>query len=204
MTQSALGALSTWRSPYLGESCFGCLAISRDRSTKPSPEELDDLVKRLPQYLDFEARFFECAGLDWPAEPDESDFESPEEYEDAYQAFYRQQTYEPKPWELVSTDLVGIQQAIEKEMRSIGGKQIREEDVLATRLLADFMNSLRTASQACKSCWLFETEHLLDTHDPPKESKAAAYAGCFYDHTFALCTDRVAIVVWTGYPRAYG
>ena len=87
MMKDKLGRLMAWRSPFLGPSSFGCVAVQRDKQTQPSTKEIDDLVHRLPQHLDFEARFHGNADSYWYDEPNKDDFENDEAYQDAYQEF---------------------------------------------------------------------------------------------------------------------
>ena len=198
--QETLKQIVAWRSPSLTPSKFGCVAVLRDQRTEPSSKELADLVQLLPKHLDFDARFHTDTDSYWNDEPMRDQYSNDEEYGDAYQEFLHERRFSPKPWQPLFKDKEAIFGLIEKEIRNAGIKPEHEEG------LGDFMNLIDEACKTSAKFWLYEADHLFDiSYDPkPESANAEAYAGCFFDQSHALFTDQIAILIWTGYPRAYG
>lgn len=197
--QKILDELNSWRFPNLGPSSFGCIAVKRELKDEPSSTKLDELVARLPENLDFEANFHRCSGL-WMDEPKLSEFETEDLFNEALQAFYSKQRYEPKPWQPLARTADKSLELIEAELTSLLGKCVTDKD----DCLPNFMAILKSVCDLSTAFWLDESEYLLDVRVPPPNSKAEAYAGCFYDRTMAFFTDTVGTILWTGYPRALG
>lgn len=199
-----------------------------DKTGEPSPNELDSLIRKLPQVVGFDGTFIECAELPTvPGEPDEDDFETYEEYEESYDA-YAEHQFDPKPWRLVSSDRKIVLDTICSAMRwTINNKlyvvnaksvdertvafshdpeenaQIVEQENEHQNHVKKYIDGI-SAIVAHGQCWLHETNHLLDTLNPPANNPASAFEGCFYDRVLAVTTETSIILLWIGHLRWYG
>ena len=200
MIQEKLNQLVAWRSPSLIPSSFGCVAVLRDQQTQPSAKELSELVQLLPKHLDFDASFHTDVDTYWHDEPMRDEYDSDEDYQIAYQEFLHERRFSPKPWQPLFKETEEIYKLLEIEIRNAGVKPEHEEG------LGTFMKIMKEACKTSTTFWLYEADHLFDINYRPKpeSSKAEAYAGCFFDQSHALFTDKIGILIWTGYPRAYG
>jgi hypothetical protein len=221
--------LMDWDSPYLRQSSFACIVQKRSGVGEVTAEELDAVATLIPKHVDFEGTFFlghEIVDF-WPPEPDEDDFETAEAFDEAWAA-WSPNTFEPKPWlrrelsgESLREYLAGaIRWSINNKLYPIeledGSTTIVpfSHDPLEKKLVAekeaDHVNRVNDFIDRLVGMFeggaqqLFETEHLLDCLNPPKENPADPFEGCFYDAVRVIVSDEHIVLLWIGHLRSYG
>lgn len=213
-------ALRQWRSPILRPFSFACVA-QEGGDADPTVDELNSMVRQLPKLVS--ASFFEPKGVvdAYPVPPNESDFDTGAEYDDAYDAFWPKY-YDPKPWLIGEVDCRDIPELLSKRMGwNINNKRYRvtdksgNSDLVAfsrdpaqqiqietqekqhQELVGRFLENATALFDMSNRCAMYSSDHLFDNSDERADC-------CYYDQTIILANPAHRLLVWTGRIRHYG
>lgn len=189
-------------------------------------DELDEAVSVLPSQFTFECRFFPAGSIDDTRRtrqlPDEFDFESEEEFEQAMAPF-EEAMYSPKPWAPIpQSEFVPLDRYLAQHLTWTLNS--RQYPAAQNSRWFSFFNTARTTASRSEydsehdsavaafvsdtfavlgqNVIGYETNHLLDVEFCREHFRWDW--DCFYDETIACVNDSIIVLLWIGHTRFYG
>lgn len=210
-----LNFLNQWRPSILADFSFGCVAARRSTSGPATAEELDALLVKLPDNVDFEARFTPGGAIvaELPSEPYYDDFDTEEQYEIAYAKYVATRPWVPVPFDLdqlreflssalvwyadnLSFDVVsesGVRSRVWTSSDPYEKAQIAEQEREHASSVNRFIEAAVSLFLGSKSCERFDSQHQLV--NAPSLS---------FDETHVIVSESYCLLIWVCGFRVYG